>query len=574
MRRVLLLLALCAAPALWAGCSPAENTNSANTNAAINAGPTANANASLPAPPPVASDRITVEHPNLFLPGDADDEGLVTFTLEKVAGRVRAMTVRSENSTQTTDRLDLQLPPELDPNNYDLEVTVQLFAEGLTKTDPPDLRRPYAGQKEVWEWYLKPAAGFGEGARVSFYFRVDVSWRGKTAAVANRELRDVWRTDFEAEVGPPASRVNAALYGSYLSGFGGFVAFGTALGRRKNLTGAGPDEEGQAGGEVTGGEMTRREAEGGAAPPSGSEPDIVLESAGQGAEPRAALEEVSSTVYAPGEAAPGDAFLVQVFVHLPEQAEALDELAKEADEDARRRVTNQLQKKLVRGTELTFSLQMPGLDVDAPAQTCVWEGEPECVQFGVSVPEDCKPRNLIGTVTVSEQSVPIGHLKFKFKVASGAAAEPAAAPAREPAAAGQMVRYRRAFISYASKDRPEVLKRVQMLKLARIEFFQDLLTLEPGDSWEKMLYEYIDRSDVFFLFWSTAASQSEWVKKEVEYAVKQKEGAGEDDGPEIIPVIIEGPPPARPPAELSFLHFNDKLIYFINSREAETPPAA
>jgi hypothetical protein len=198
----------------------------------------------------------------------------------------------------------------------------------------------------------------------------------------------------------------------------------------------------------------------------------------------------------------------------------------------------------------------------------VWEGEPECVQFGVTVPEDFKPRSVLGTVTVSEESVPIGHLKFTFKVAAAEAAAAEAPASSAPEPAGEMSRYRQAFISYASKDRPEVLKRVQMLNLAKIKFFQDLLTLEPGDSWEKLLYEYIDRSDVFYLFWSSAASRSEWVRREVEYAVSRKNGQGAE-GPEIIPVIIEGPPPAPPPEELSFLHFNDRLLYFINSREGD-----
>jgi hypothetical protein len=34
----------------------------------------------------------------------------------------------------------------------------------------------------------------------------------------------------------------------------------------------------------------------------------------------------------------------------------------------------------------------------------------------------------------------------------------------------------------------------------------------------------IDESDVFFLFWSTAAKQSEWVVKEVRYAIERHEG--------------------------------------------------
>jgi hypothetical protein len=33
----------------------------------------------------------------------------------------------------------------------------------------------------------------------------------------------------------------------------------------------------------------------------------------------------------------------------------------------------------------------------------------------------------------------------------------------------------------------------------------------------------------------------------------------------IIPVIIEGPPPAKPPRSLRYLFVNDNMMYFINS---------
>jgi len=72
----------------------------------------------------------------------------------------------------------------------------------------------------------------------------------------------------------------------------------------------------------------------------------------------------------------------------------------------------------------------------------------------------------------------------------------------------------------------------------------------------------IDESDVFFLFWSTAAKRSEWVIKEVRYAI-ERHGGDEFAPPEIVPVLIEGPPPVAPPAELRHLHFNDKFLYFI-----------
>jgi hypothetical protein len=97
------------------------------------------------------------------------------------------------------------------------------------------------------------------------------------------------------------------------------------------------------------------------------------------------------------------------------------------------------------------------------------------------------------------------------------------------------------FISYATKDRSEVIKRLQMLKVTGKNFRQDLLDLEPSDRWERKLYEFIDECDAVLLFWSTSAKESEWVMRECKYAIEKK-------GIErIIPVIIEGLPPVVPP---------------------------
>jgi len=162
-------------------------------------------------------------------------------------------------------------------------------------------------------------------------------------------------------------------------------------------------------------------------------------------------------------------------------------------------------------------------------------------------------------VTASLESVPVGHVKFKLTVA------PVTSPARPagPEATGESARlYRYAFISYASADRKEVLKRVQMLARLRIRFFQDILGLDPGVRWQKELYRHIDRSDLFLLFWSTPARESKWVLEEVRYALKRK---GDDDlaPPEILPIVLEGPPPPPAPDELAHLHFNDYLLYLL-----------
>jgi DNA-binding NarL/FixJ family response regulator len=276
----------------------------------------------------------------------------------------------------------------------------------------------------------------------------------------------------------------------------------------------------------------------------------------------AAGDLVDCTVFAPPAVRAGATAFVQVFAHLPEQADSARAHAQEFDAAAARRGFKSLEAEVPRGARLTFHLVMPGTTIDDPVQHLVWRGQPASVQFGVHAPD---PATLVGTVGVSRDGIPLGYVKFKLDVST---ILPVFGPAR-PAPVGEAAhRYRKAFISYASPDRPEVLKRVQMLGRLGIDYFQDVLKLEPGDRWEKQLYRHIAESDLFLLFWSTAARNSEWVLKELRYALERK---GDDDlaPPEIAPVVIEGPPPPPPPPELAHLHFNDYLLYFMVSPEKQ-----
>ena len=71
---------------------------------------------------------------------------------------------------------------------------------------------------------------------------------------------------------------------------------------------------------------------------------------------------------------------------------------------------------------------------------------------------------------------------------------------------------RTAFASYSSQDRPRVLDRVATARIcAGLKVFLDCLSLHPGESWKPTLKREIKKSDVFMLFWSAEAAQSEWV---------------------------------------------------------------
>jgi hypothetical protein len=103
-----------------------------------------------------------------------------------------------------------------------------------------------------------------------------------------------------------------------------------------------------------------------------------------------------------------------------------------------------------------------------------------------------------------------------------------------------------------------------VLRALRIRYFQDLLSLGPGERWERELYRHIDKCDAFLLFWSRAARDSEWLLKEARYALARR---GDDDQapPAILPILLEPPPPTPPPPDLAHLQFNDPLTYFLGA---------
>lgn len=251
--------------------------------------------------------------------------------------------------------------------------------------------------------------------------------------------------------------------------------------------------------------------------------------------------------------------MVQMWAHPPARADDVRQAAREADAGAVRRGSRTLEIDIVEGKRLTIELLTPGLEVEEPVQSLIWRARPESVQFLVTAPADHAECDVFGTVRVAVDSVPVGHVKFVLTVVGTAASWRAGAA---PEATGRAHSYRSAFISYARRDRNAVLQRVQMLEPFGIDYFQDILDLRPGDQYEGLIFQRIDACDLFLLFWSTAARESEWVMKEVRRALVRK--AGDDEAPpEICPVIIEGPPAPPPPPELAHLHFDDRLLYFM-----------
>jgi len=273
--------------------------------------------------------------------------------------------------------------------------------------------------------------------------------------------------------------------------------------------------------------------------------------------PKAVNEIVECSVFAPAAAPPGKTILIQVFLHLANQAERARFLATTMDASAKLKGAKPLDLPIKRGARVEVAFSANGLAVDEPVQSVVWQGEPTFCQFRATIPKGTNGDSFLPVVRVSVDGKLIGRIAFSLS-SDDAASRPASEPLGDHAKL-----YKYAFVSYASKDRKEVLKRVQMLEVMKTKFFQDILSLDPGDRWEKKLYENIDRCDLFLLFWSQAAKDSQWVLKEAEYALAhQQKNPGSE--PDLVPVVLEQN--VLPPPNLSGFHFNDRISYLISRK--------
>lgn len=264
------------------------------------------------------------------------------------------------------------------------------------------------------------------------------------------------------------------------------------------------------------------------------------------------------SVTAPPTIARGDAFVVTVWAHLEAQRHVVVERAREALGGGPVLVQTKGPTKVARGTVLAVRLRVDGLVIKQPEDTVLWEGEVGNATFPVRVPEDAREGARMGAAIIFADGLQIARIDFTLNVAAARSAV-AALPVRE-------VRHRTAFASYAHEDQREVGARIHGMQKAvpDLEIFWDVLSLRSGQKWELELWKVVPSRDVFYLFWSKAASRSEWVEKEWKCALQTR---GVDY---IDPVPLVSPAAIPPPPELAALHFNDWMLAFTRRRKSRS----
>lgn len=257
--------------------------------------------------------------------------------------------------------------------------------------------------------------------------------------------------------------------------------------------------------------------------------------------PAPATDDIQFRAAAPGELKRGQYFLVKLMAYLESDYGRADREQKTlgnrvaADSSGIFEASPQ-QNFQIRLFSQDFAMEEKLLDL-------TWNGKYASTQTDILLPKDYTGEQVRLVARVSSGIRVLTDLILILQVQ---AAQP-----QEVVAEKRPIRT--AFASYASLDRDKVLDRIQglLLGLKDLDVFLDKKDLIPGESWEKRLYREIDARDIFYLFWSNNARKSEWVQKELAYAIEKKGSWF------IHPVALEAPEICPPPEQLRDRHFDD-----------------
>lgn len=265
--------------------------------------------------------------------------------------------------------------------------------------------------------------------------------------------------------------------------------------------------------------------------------------------PKVELTKVNFSAIAPKELIKGEYSLVEIMMYENAFRNEVEQII--ADSETSVKETKGSVLSLEKNALIKIVLNSPDLVIDDNVEEQYWCGEYARFTFPIELPPDYRKSQILFTASVYINDVIATRLKFVAKCKTFR---------------DQKIEIKRddilsAFVSYASQDRHRVAMIIQGMKKARpdMDIFFDVESLRSGDDWEKALWTEIDKRDILFLCWSHFAKESKWVDAEWRYAFSNK---GVDC---IEPVPIESPDVCPPPNELTQKHFNDKLLYIINS---------
>ena len=269
-------------------------------------------------------------------------------------------------------------------------------------------------------------------------------------------------------------------------------------------------------------------------------------------------ENVQFTVYRPRILEPGKWHPLLAFAHLSErrpdaaadEPDPTAEVAQQAssvlgDLSAYRQASEDSGQGIPRDGEITFVPSVPGVDFNPRTQSFLWTESVHRAEFRMRAQAALPKQILHGRMSVYLGAILLAEINLSFGIGQATSSRPdTVAESARP--------YRKIFASYSHRDDAIVRQNWDYAKALGDEYLQDVINLRSGERWVPALEKLIREADVFQLFWSWNALQSEYVQSEWRYALGLRRTAF------IRPVYWDDPLPARgdlPPKDLLDLHF-------------------
>jgi serine/threonine protein kinase len=262
-------------------------------------------------------------------------------------------------------------------------------------------------------------------------------------------------------------------------------------------------------------------------------------------QPTAQAQPVQFSAYYPKEVKPGawQPLAAYVFKQSAEKTVSEDVNRQLGERVSVFRKIVQTAKQIIREGELiTATPVVPGLQFNPPSVSVAFFEDWHRFDFKLRAHTAPLNQSANGLLTFTVAGVIVADIPLSIFVGESASESEQASASSKP--------YQAIFCSYSHRD-TQIVERVERAyKALGLDYLRDVVSLKSGTHWSEELLQLIEKADIFQLFWSEAAAQSDYVQQEWQYALR----LNRDQAHFIRPVYWRQPMPPPPP-DMSHIHF-------------------
>lgn len=201
---------------------------------------------------------------------------------------------------------------------------------------------------------------------------------------------------------------------------------------------------------------------------------------------------------------------------------------------------------LRRGTQLSLVPNIPGFQFNPPEMTVTWEEDVQQQLFRMQAATARPGLAVNGSIQVF--TGPLLRADIPISIFVRQAGMSAQMP--QSFASIAVHAYRKVFASYSHKDTAVVESCETAAEVTGDRYLRDVTLLRGGEQWDPRLLQAIGEADLFQLFWSEHAAQSQAVATEWRHALSLQPGRGN-----FIRPVYWSKQLYAIPAELQAIHF-------------------